>query len=425
MKQYQSLFRNRNFLLHWLAGAISNIGDFFNTLALVKLLSEDPAHLGLYMAVIMVAHMLPGLVLGPLAGVMADRLPRKAIMIVSDVLRAGLMLGLVVVQQPAQILTLVALGAIVSAFFNPASSAMLPSLVAKEELVTAGSLSVMTQRMAMLLGNGIGAWFLMAAGAHNVFYVDAASFIVSALMVAGIRVQATTKPASDDAQDDSGAGLWGKFRGDVVEALAFLRNAPVVRHLLGTLAITAVADSALNVLLVTFFTISLGLAAASIGFVWALFGGASVIGALAIGAVGQRVHWRHLMSYGMVYAWFVMMAALLTESVVPSITFLTLLGLGSGAMNVGLQAAIGELVPDHVRGRVLSAGGMMQSLIYVVGVTSAGLLSDHFGPTRTLMGFISFFLFGAIYAFIAFRPSPQVPAEAEPAAVAEPTAVAD
>jgi MFS family permease len=419
VKQYRSLFRNRNFLLHWLAGAISNVGDFFNTLALVKLLSEDPAHLGLYMAVIMVAHMLPGLILGPVAGVMADRLPRKVIMIVSDVLRAGLMLGLVVVRQPVQILTLVALAAIVSAFFNPASNALMPSLVAKEELVTAGSLSVMTQRMAMLLGNGIGAWFLMAAGAHNVFYVDAASFVVSALMVAGIRVKAATVPTPDRAEAESGAGLWGKFRGDIGEALAFLRNAPVVRHLLGTLAITSVADSALNVLLIPFFMIGLGLAAASIGFVNALFGGASVIGALVIGAMGHRVHWRHLMSYGMVFGWFVMMAALLTDSVVPSITFLTLLGLGSGAMNVGLQAAIGELVPDHVRGRVFSAWGMVNSSIYVVGVTAAGLLSDKFGPTRTLMGFTTFFLLGAIYAFIAFRRPPAVRTEAEPAAVAD------
>jgi MFS family permease len=396
------------------------VGNFFNGLAIIKLLNEDPAHLGLYLAVIMVAKVLPGLLLGPVAGVVADRLPRKTVMIVSDLLRAVLVLGLVFVQQPGQILTLVSLAAIVSAFFNPSSSALMPSLVAKDELVTAGSLSVMTQRMAMLLGMGLGAWFLMAAGAHNVFYLDAASFVVSALMVAGIRVKAATEPATDQAEAGSGGtGLWSKFRGDVTEALAFLRTAPLVRHIIGSLALTSVADSALNVLLVTFFTVGLGLAVESIGFVWALFGGASVIGALVVGALGQRVHWRHLMSYSLVYVWFVMMGALVTASVVPSITFLTLLGLGSGASNVGLQAAIGELVPDHVRGRVFSAWGMVQSLIYVVGVTAAGVLSDRFGPTRTLMGFTTFFLFGAIYAFIAFRSRPQVAVEAEPTAVAD------
>ncbi|MFZ5826079.1 MAG: MFS transporter [Bacillota bacterium] len=400
MKAYSALFQNRNFLFHWMAGAISYIGDFFNSLALVKILSEDPAHLGFYMSLIMVSKVLPSALLSPVAGALADRLPRRAIMITSDLIRAALVLALVFVEQPALILTLVFLSAIASVFYFPASSAMLPGLVKKEELVTAGSLGVMTQRMAMLLGNGLGAAVLIAVGPHNVFYIDSASFLVSALLLSFISVPAAARAAA------SSRSAWGKFVEDMRETLAFLKQASAVRHLMTSLSIASIGDSAINILMVTFFTITLGIAAEMVGFVWALFGATSVIGALVIGAIGNRVHWRHLFTFGAAYVWFTMVGALVTSSVIPSTAFLTLLGLGSGATNVALQAAIGELVPDHVRGRVFGAWSTVQAVLFVSGGLTAGALSDRIGPAPTLLLFSMAFLACALYAFFAFRKLP-------------------
>lgn len=405
MRAYLALFRNRNFLLHWTAGAISNVGDFFNSVALVKILSEDPAHLGFYMALVMIAKVVPSVVLGTVAGVVADRLPRRTVMIVSDLLRAVLVLGLVFVEGPAPILMLVSLASIVSVFFNPASGAMLPNIVKKDELATAGALGIMTQRMAMLLGNGIGAAVLIGMGAHNVFYIDAVSFVISALLIAGMTVSGMVDHATVTGSG-AGQGLWTKFKGDLAETAAFLREAYLVRHLLITLGIVAVADSSLNVLLITFFTQGLGLPAESLGYVWALFGATSVLGALMIGAFGKRITWQPLTVGSAFYIWMTMMGALIFRSPVPSITFLALLGLGSGAANVGLQVATGTLVPDQVRGRIFGTWGMVQSLIYVAGVLVAGSLSDRFGSVPVLMGFTTFFLIAGIYAFLAFRSAP-------------------
>lgn len=410
LKQYTALFQNRNFLFHWMAGAISHIGDFFNSLALVKILSEDPAHLGFYMSLIMVSKVLPSALLSPIAGVLADRLPRRAIMITSDLVRAALVLSLVFVEGPIFIIGLVFLSAVASVFYHPASGAMMPSLVKKEQLVTAGSLNVMTQRMAMLLGNGIGAAVLVAVGPHNVFYIDSASFVLSALLLTFISVPAVVRAAS------SSGSAWSKFVVDMKETVAFLKQAPPVRHLFTSLGLVTLGDSALNILLVTFFTITLGLAAEILGVVWALFGAASVIGALATGAIGSRIHWRHLFTFGATYAWLTMVGAMVSASAVPSIAFLTLLGLGSGATNVGLQAAVGELVPDHVRGRVFGTWSTIQAVILVTGGLAAGALSDRIGPAPTLMLFSTAFLFTGVYAFFAFRklptqqPSPVAPA---------------
>ncbi len=409
MQQYLALLKNRNFVLHWLAGAISNVGDFFNSLALVKILSSDPEHLGMYTALVMIAKVVPGIILGPVAGVVADRVSRRAVMIIADLLRGAAVLGLVFVEKPSAIIALIFLAAAISCFYNPASAALLPNLVGKEQLVTAGSLRVMTERTAMLIGNGLGAVVLTFMGAHNVFYIDAISFVVSAFLVGAIAVPAVAAAVGKQKESQ---GTWAKFRGDLTETIAFLRESAPVRHLLNAFAIAALGDSALNVLLVTFFTVGLGLAAEALGYVWALFGGAALLGALLIGAIGHKIPWRFLVSGAAVYIWFMMMGALMVAKTIPSIAFLTLLGFGSGAINVGVQAAVGQLVPDYVRGRVFGAWGMINNLIYVVGTLSAGALSDWIGPIPTLMGFTTFYLLTGVYAFFAFRSQPAVAAEA-------------
>lgn len=417
MRVYRELLRNRSFLFLWLAGAMSNIGDFFNSVALIKLLSENPERLGTYVALVTVAKVLPQILFGTVAGVLADRFSRKRIMVAADLLRAVLVLGLVFVSEPWQIISLVAASSVVAAFFNPASNALLPSLVTREQLVTAGALGVMTQRSAMLLGMGLGSAVLGVVGPHAVFLIDSASFLVSALLVAGIVAPAAARPAhpSDEGTAAPRLGAWTRFRGDLAETLAFLRENPPVRQFFSVFAFAAVGDSGLNVLLVTFFTVALGIAAENLGYVWALFGAASVAGALALGAWGSKIPWYRIVTFSSFYVWATIMGALLWSSPIPSVALMTLMGLGSGAVNVAVQAAVGQLVPNQVRGRIFGVWGMMQSLIYIVGVMVAGILSDRLGPTTTTMIFVTAFLAGGIYAVITFRTPPV------PTAVVEPT----
>jgi len=402
VNRYLALFRNRNFLLHWLAGATSNIGDFFNSLAVVKLLSQDPAHLGLYTSLIMVSKMVPTLVLGPLAGSVADRAPRKVVMVAADLVRAALVLALVFVEHPAAVIGLVFAAAVAAAFFQPANSALLPSLVEHEHLVAAGSLNVMTQRLAMLLGNGLGAAVLMLVGPHGVFAIDAATFVVSALLLSGLRLAAAAPVGEGAARRPEPARV--RLAEDLRETVALVRARPTLRHLLIGLGLANLGDSGTNVLLVTFFTVTLGVATEQLGFAWAAFGGAAMLGSLVIGAIGNRVHWRHLFSFSCVYFWFTATAAMAARSFVVSSAFLTLLGLGSGAVNVGLQVAVAELVPDHLRGRVFGTWGTVSALILVSGNLVAGVLADRIGPAVTMMGYALAYLAAGIYGHFSLRP---------------------
>lgn len=407
--RYLALLRNRSFLAFWLAAAAAAVGDYFNTLALVKLFSQDPDRLGFYTSLVVVANMLPNLLFGPVAGVLADRLPRKAIMVCADIVRAALMFSMIFVHDPLALIGLDFAAAVASAFFGPASSALLPNLVKREELVTAGSLNVMTQRMAMLLGNGLGAVLLVLVGPAGVFAINTGLFLVSAVLHAGMRAPAAPQGdaparAGADAAQRRAVSPLAKLTRDLREAAIVVRERPNLRHLLTGLSIANLGDSGMNVLLVTFFTVTLGVAAEQMGFVLAGFGGLAVLGALLIGAVGNRIHWRQLFSLGCCYIWFTATGAVVARSLIPSSAFLLLLGLGSGAINVGLQVAVADLVPDHVRGRIFGSFGTISALIMITGNLLAGALADHLGAATTMLGYSLAYLAAGLYGYRNLRP---------------------
>lgn len=412
MTRYLALLRNRSFLMFWLAAATAHVGDFFNTLALVKLFSQDPDRLGFYTSLVVVANMLPTLLLGPVAGTLADRLPRRAIMVCADVVRAALMFSMIFVHDPLALIGLDFAAAVATAFFSPASSALLPNLVRREELVTAGSLNVMTQRLAMLFGNGLGAVLLVLVGPAGVFAINGGLFLASAVLHAGMRVPVAAPgeaPGRADAQPGPRRAVspLTKLVRDLREAAAVVRERPALRHLLTGLCIANFGDSGTNVLLVTFFTVTLGVAAEQMGFVLAAFGGAAVLGAFLIGAIGGRVHWRHLFSLGCCYIWFTATGAVVARSLLPSSAFLMLLGLGSGAINVGLQVAVADLVPDNVRGRIFGSFGTISALIMIPGNLMAGALADRFGAATTMLGYALAYLAAGVYGYLTLRPEPQ------------------
>jgi len=412
MTRYLGLFRNRNFLRYWLAGALAGVGDFFNTLALVKLFSQDQDRMGFYTSLVVVANLLPNLVLGPVAGVLADRLPRKVIMVCADLVRAALMFSMIFVQEPLTLIGLDFAAAVAAAFFGPASSALLPNLVKREELVTAGSLNVMTARLAMLLGNALGAVLLALVGPAAVFGLNGGMFLISALLHAGMRVPAPAAAGAPVQGEGTAPGTGrrpvaspvARLVGDLREAAALLRERPNLRHLLTGVGIANLGDSGTNVLLVTFFTVTLGLAAEQMGFVLAGFGAAAVLGAFLIGALGSRVHWRHLFSLGCCYIWLTATGAVVTSSLIPSSAFLLLLGLGSGAVNVGLQVAMADLVPDNVRGRISGAYSTVSAVIMIAGNLMAGALADRMGAAETMLGYSLAYLAAGVYGYLKLRP---------------------
>ena len=185
-----TVLRQRNFALLWFGQLISMAGDWFLFIALpfyVYNLTGSTLATG----AMFIAQLLPSLLLGSVAGVFVDRWDRRRVMIVSDVLR-GLVLLLLLAVHSTDLLWLIYLVAFaqsaVGQFFMPAKNAIIPRLVGGEDLIRANSLNATSDSLTRLIGPSLGGVMFAALGLSSVVIVDALSFFVSAIMIAGMVV---------------------------------------------------------------------------------------------------------------------------------------------------------------------------------------------------------------------------------------------
>lgn len=186
------LRRNPNLKFLWWGQIISQLGDWFNSIALYSLLYELTGS-ATSVAVLIVLQLLPATIITPFAGVVIDRFDRRKIMIAADIVRGVVILGLLLVRTPgtvwiAYVVIAIAVGA--TGFFEPAKSSTLPSIVAREDLVTANALSTGTWSVMLAAGASIGGLVSAAFGRDTTFVLNSASFFISAMLIAKVRVPA-------------------------------------------------------------------------------------------------------------------------------------------------------------------------------------------------------------------------------------------
>ena len=184
----QLLRSNRPFRTLWYGQLVSQLGDWFDSIALFALLLRLTGS-GTAVALVLVAQFLPPALVGLWAGVVVDRLPRKRVMIAADLGRASLVLLLLLIRTPdlvwlAYVVT--ALKFAVGAFFEPARSAAIPSLVRPDELVAAHAISGITWSAMLAIGAALGGLVVGTLGVTTAFVVDSLSFLLSALFIARV-----------------------------------------------------------------------------------------------------------------------------------------------------------------------------------------------------------------------------------------------
>ena len=221
---YRLLKSNQPFRNLWYAQVVSELGDWLNSIAIYALiLSVGGA--GMAMATAMMAKLLPIFFVSPIAGVLIDRWDRKAIMMGSDVLRFVVVLGFLLVDDKNELwllYTLTVLEIALAGFFEPARSAVIPSLTARKDLVTANALSGSTWSVMLALGAALGGGVVSLFGIKAAFVIDACTFLVSAWFVSRIRFP--EKAPAEAAAAASQATGWG----DLIDGFRYLIRKPVV-----------------------------------------------------------------------------------------------------------------------------------------------------------------------------------------------------
>jgi len=220
---YRLLKSNRPFRNLWYGQVVSELGDWLNSIAIYTLIIQLGGG-GMAMGAVMMAKLLPIFFVSPLAGVLADRLDRKNIMFVSDLLRFVVVLGFLLVNDKDDLwlvytLTVIEIG--LSGFFEPARSALIPALNRKEDLVTANALSGSTWSVMLALGAALGGGVVSLFGIKTAFVVDAFTFLLSAWFIS--RIQSPQKLNAPDPTQPKHGGFQ-----DLIDGIRYLWAEPLI-----------------------------------------------------------------------------------------------------------------------------------------------------------------------------------------------------
>lgn len=188
--------KNRQFAQLWMAQVVSQSGDWLNRvacLALIGTLGGTSAQLGVgaLFGAELALRLVPGAIFGPLAGPVADRVPRRLMMVAADIARAIVVLAFLFVRDPSHLpwlYVLIALQTAIAIFFEAARTAALPDTVSPEELHSAYELSAATWSVTLSFGALAGGWLVSWIGVQGAFVVDAASYVASAAFLFHLRL---------------------------------------------------------------------------------------------------------------------------------------------------------------------------------------------------------------------------------------------
>jgi MFS family permease len=212
---------NRNFRRLWLAQIVSEIGDWFYTLSIYTLLLQLTGHAG-SVALALVLQVLPQTLVGPMAGVVNDRLRRKHVMIAADLIRCVVVLAMLLVRSRSTVwlvYPLLLAETTMAAFFEPARSSVIPNITAEREVLVANTLSSATWSVNLVIGASVGGVVAAFFGRETVFVLNALSFLVSAMLIGGMRFA--------EPHAESAAPLRGRDLVDfspVIEGIRYIRR---------------------------------------------------------------------------------------------------------------------------------------------------------------------------------------------------------
>ena len=386
---YTDLLRdNRNFRYLWFGQIVSLLGDWFNLVAsaaLVGMLTQS----GLAVGSLFVVRMLAPFLVSPIAGVAADRYNRKHILIAADLIRAAVVLAFLLVRDPGDVWILYTLTAVqmaMTGFFDPAHTAILPDIANPRELGAVNALSSATWSVMLALGAALGGLFSGIFGMYPAFVLDTFTFLLSAVLLAQVRMPA--RLASAAADKTVAAAVRQYFNG-----LRYLRAHPDV-------LIVALQKASMALFLATAFQV-IQVAISQQVFIVGQGGGISMglmFGLTGVGSGLGPILARKLtgddprsLKEGIAYGYVISIAGIMVTAPLLSLP-IVLLGsfvrsIGSGVIWVFSTHLLLQMVPDEVRGRVFASDFMF---FYLGSALASSLVGAALDTSLTISSIIWF-----------------------------------
>jgi DHA3 family macrolide efflux protein-like MFS transporter len=377
-----TVLRNRDFLALFLSQLVSKVGDNFAVVAALVLINELAVRSGIAVVVIATAMTVPQL-FAVASGVFIDRFSRKGLMIVTDVVRAGVILLALLVHKPGHLYILYLTAFVVmglGAMYIPARNASIPNMVPEAHLLTANALIQATELVSLIVGASLATLVISLTSTSTAFVIDSLTFVVSALFLLAAHIPRGALHGSSASSLAAGSEFRRFWKG-FTDGVHYISSN---QHLLQLMAITTMATlglSATVLLAAAYFKQLLGISAQYLGLLQATEGMGMALGALLISVYASWARSRQIVSIAMI----VLGAGILVFALAP-VYWLVLVG----ALVVGLcvvsarttlAAMTQALVPDSQRGRVESAMVTVIGIGTMGALVMAGILGDIVGPT--------------------------------------------
>jgi len=355
----------------------------------------------LKMTIIGVLQTVPPLLLGPIAGVYLDRLPKRGAMIVIDVVRAALLVMIPVLSMVGWLTlgwlyVVVFVIAIFSMAFGPALNATIPLLVKKDQLTRANAIMQSSMTIGQLLGPAISGMLIAVIGAQNVLYVNAAAFLISALCKIPITIR----------KDSDGRRAGASKQALLDDLRTGFRFVFVEHRLLLVLMIVAalftLGSTGFVYLLPVIGERVLHADSVTLGWLWSALSGGILVTTIWLALRKQEHLCRRL--------WIILAAAAVgglavfgltwTGSLGVAAVLIVVIGGSSGLVTPIVSASLQEVTPHDLLARVFSVFNTGTMGLAMLGMTVFGWAADRYGPLVSLTGIGGALLATAIATFV-------------------------
>ena len=404
---YIELLRtNRSFRQLWLGQVVSQMGDWFDTIALYTIILNLTGS-GRYVGLLLVARFVPSFLCGPISGVIADRFSRQKIMIVTDVLRAFVVLGFLFVRSANQlwlIYVLTVFQLALSTFFEPAKTAAIPSIVSDRELVPANAISSVTWSVMLTLGAAIGGLITGWFGTNVAFILDAATYLLSAALIASIRVPKRRKRERKKLSFGQALGIT-----ETIEGIRYVKDRPNVLALLLVKPAWGLGGGILTLLAVfgeRVFPVGKS-PATGIGVLFAARGIGTAVGPIVARRMAGEGQRRMQASIGISFLiaglFYILFGS--STSFVFALIVLGIAHCGGSILWVFSTVILQRVVVDNFRGRVFAAELAFMTFTMAASNYLTGELLDRFGisPRWVTIGIGLFFVVPGVTWFLTQR----------------------
>ncbi len=373
---------NRNFVLLWQGQFVSQLGSQAFSIAMMFWIKHTTGSATL-MGLLMMTASLPGAILGPIGGTIADQYSRRKIIIFSDLTNGVCVLALsalIVYFSTSTNLILVALFVvslvlgIVGAFFMPSISAAIPDLVPKESVASANSLSQSTMQISMLIGQGIGGVLYRILGAPVLFLIDGLTYLFSAASESLIQIPQEIPEKSAGLKEK-----FGEFKAEMKEGFRYVWQRKGMRELFAASAFLNFFAMPFMVLFPFYVEDVLNQTVDWYGFLLAAAGFGSLLGYAVAGAIKISGKMRTallitclvLLSLGWGILGFITIPLL-------ALFIVCFSGILGGIFNINVITILQLEAPAEIRGRVFGLLNTLAMGLAPLSMGLAGIVADLF-----------------------------------------------